>query len=1274
MNNFVTSYIINYNNKVSYREQNCLSLGCRHRRERDDSNSVPLKNCPEVEYFFSNTIKSLLEWSSDWAPLWSKLASRIGEILMRRLLSQPIFCPVQNGCYIQVAGTPLSEVIRQQSLKRKTQDKVILNPYVIRKDIIKIYDRSKSVDVVGLTTIPRFAIYYRSSYTHHAGLPKNHIFLKKNISGNIMIKHMFQIDDDITNVNNVISELSKVFETIITNYKACNIFDSLTKFCPLPNTRPNQNEQKYDSLTIEPETLSSNNLPTQSTNSFLSGFQSQDIFSSRNIEPNSIIKKTKRGCRSGLKTKNKKEIRIKSSQSKYKPTTIKAIEKKIITVGEKLFQNVLRNAKNVLIDEGFQSQEQDDDDCIGVKRTMDQQPINDSKNILNSVIENDDSNISFKYSISSSEISTNPFRNNNNNSNNNNNNNKDDILALSLSSCHDIGLQKHLISRNFMTTGSLNSNDIKSDDPLNNHPSVKRQKKISDEDLSQLDQVSWSSPPENVSSFIKSICRRVFTLKQVWGCRKNLNIFLKNVDLYIHLARFETITINEIIKGIQINSIPWMKKAIEKTRKNKQSPIANEIYEAIFKSENDMDIEIEVATQKDDDNDTSSSKYSEQYIFNVFIFWIFADFINPLLSATFYITEAEGRSNDTTFFRKPIWARVIERGKVQMDKHFIQLPFYAEESSDPKVGQKRTQSLQRTQSSNDAKVFPPLKRLRSIDALPTIRFLPKKNSVRPITNFRIKSDSYESRASSISLYNCMHVLKHIYNRNPVLIGFGAFGFDEIYMKVRRYKEMLKSNQDNNLTDQKFYIATVDLEKCYDNVDSKQLYNLVNDLLNGENNSVDDYVLHRYTVSHYITSLERVVTKTLRLVGDGMITFEEASNKIAEKYRNSIITDNVLYAKVDKDEILKTISNHLFNHVVKMPFTKDSTSSGRNCYTQVKGIPQGSVLSPHLCNLYYGNAERMIFGTEEEVNKLGLTDKSVIIRLMDDFIMISTSKEAVTHFLQRAHQKFKLYGGNINPLKTRVNVPTEIEVDGKRIELNVIPSHILSWCGLSIDTHTLEFKPCFNRILDPSVKLASSMTVERCFQVGTTLRRFIKSFVRTKCHAIVLDSSINSYPSVLESVYTMFLVAAMRTACYIRKLGFTKERLNFVCKCIDEAVKFGAHLIHTRTRNKVHKNFTILDEDDNIDDNSDTKDLKLFSTYTVPFSYSNYGHCELTQMQACRIGFKAFLTCMERNSSYFSKIIEHLKFKLSGSEKNLSNDVIAIDDEIISKIKMEIRHK
>jgi len=227
--------------------------------------------------------------------------------------------------------------------------------------------------------------------------------------------------------------------------------------------------------------------------------------------------------------------------------------------------------------------------------------------------------------------------------------------------------------------------------------------------------------------------------------------------------------------------------------------------------------------------------------------------------------------------------RVMERGKEQMTKHFMELPFYGEEELlDQRVGQKRThsypptldksQSLLRTNATNDTKSNP-LKKAKSIKTLPTIRFLPKKNCVRPITNFRVKSGVSSTSSSTGALYNCMHILKHIYNRNPVLIGFGAFGFDEIYMKIRylnnitciillmlifyicrRYKELLP-NQATSEAEQQYYIATLDLEKCYDNVDSKQLYNLVNDLLT-DNNSSDDYVLHRYTVSHYITSFER----------------------------------------------------------------------------------------------------------------------------------------------------------------------------------------------------------------------------------------------------------------------------------------------------------------------------------------------------------------------------------------------------------------------------------
>ena len=92
--------------------------------------------------------------------------------------------------------------------------------------------------------------------------------------------------------------------------------------------------------------------------------------------------------------------------------------------------------------------------------------------------------------------------------------------------------------------------------------------------------------------------------------------------------------------------------------------------------------------------------------------------------------------------------------------------------------------------------------------------------------------------------------------------------------------------------QPFYIAALDLEKCYDNVDTARLYNLIHRLLaqpstpppfhhdKGEVGIDDDdhvaedhedlpiasdeeYTIYKYSVTHYVPSLERVVSKPVR---------------------------------------------------------------------------------------------------------------------------------------------------------------------------------------------------------------------------------------------------------------------------------------------------------------------------------------------------------------------------------------------------------------------------
>ena len=137
-----------------------------------------------------------------------------------------------------------------------------------------------------------------------------------------------------------------------------------------------------------------------------------------------------------------------------------------------------------------------------------------------------------------------------------------------------------------------------------------------------------------------------------------------------------------------------------------------------------------------------------------------------------------------------------------------------------------------------------------------------------------------------ALYNCLHILKHRYALRPSLAGFGSFGVDELYYKLRRYRETHKrctsdmavcassqacplshagvfdstvpstllpngipadipqvntngatvvapSGISSPETPVRYYVAALDLEKCYDNVDTSLLFDLVVNLLSAE---------------------------------------------------------------------------------------------------------------------------------------------------------------------------------------------------------------------------------------------------------------------------------------------------------------------------------------------------------------------------------------------------------------------------------------------------------
>lgn len=71
-----------------------------------------------------------------------------------------------------------------------------------------------------------------------------------------------------------------------------------------------------------------------------------------------------------------------------------------------------------------------------------------------------------------------------------------------------------------------------------------------------------------------------------------------------------------------------------------------------------------------------------------------------------------------------------------------------------------------------------------------------------------------------------------------------------------------------------------------------------------------------------------------------------------------------YVTTSKAKIMKLIEDHLFHHVINFP-----SQWSRQRMQQVQGVPQGSILSPLFCNIYYGAVEHELF--DNEYNALGL---------------------------------------------------------------------------------------------------------------------------------------------------------------------------------------------------------------------------------------------------------------------------------------------------------------
>jgi hypothetical protein len=78
-------------------------------------------------------------------------------------------------------------------------------------------------------------------------------------------------------------------------------------------------------------------------------------------------------------------------------------------------------------------------------------------------------------------------------------------------------------------------------------------------------------------------------------------------------------------------------------------------------------------------------------------------------------------------------------------------------------------------------------------------------------------------------------------------------------------------------------------------------------------------------------------------------------------------------------------------------------------------------------------------------------ESLLLRLIDDFLLITTNAAHAKQFLQIMHDGLPTYGVRVNPNKTLANFETTI--NGKKVP-RLVGTHKFPYCGSFIDTKNL----------------------------------------------------------------------------------------------------------------------------------------------------------------------------------------------------------------------------
>lgn len=430
---------------------------------------------------------------------------------------------------------------------------------------------------------------------------------------------------------------------------------------------------------------------------------------------------------------------------------------------------------------------------------------------------------------------------------------------------------------------------------------------------------------------------------------------------------------------------------------------------------------------------SQSDFQKRQAIFAEFLYFVFDGLLMPLIAANFYLTESSTHRGQLFYFRHDVWRRISEPALSALISTRLE-PLNLEEA------------------------------LRSIEArglgFGKLRLLPKKTTMRPIVNMRrvIPSKSNSRMPPSINtvLRPVAAMLKLEMKEHPERLGSSMFSTHSIHARLKGFRERMVAKNKHV-----FYFAKVDVQSAFDTIPQKAIVRLLG--------SVPEHPCYRMMQHVEITptgtdttrnattsatpdlsvppkkgttAAPRQVWRTLANSNDDATGFHETvEGSVAQNKRNTVFVECAFAKTHYAEHLAKLAATHIQDNIIKV---------GSKFYRQKEGIPQGSVLSTTLCSYFYADLEERELGflktpTGEE------DEDCLLLRLIDDFLVISTNRTKAARFVEVMQRGHPAYGVAVNPSKSLVNFA--LEIDGTPVP-RLGQGQPFPYCGTQINCSNL----------------------------------------------------------------------------------------------------------------------------------------------------------------------------------------------------------------------------